>query len=293
MASGGMSGGYPSSGVPLGPTAQSSLDASGDHGVDDSRETPAETRMSVHEANRVKKSVEQNVVAIENRIRYFQREEEKIWKDLEEVRRQAAMIEEGRTRTVEKKVADQTIAQAREARLQANRLRAAKTRQEVMEQRRQHQFVQTQAKQLAGQEQRRQSAEILRQKRMKEAQEKLSNSEKAVAVQRNQLEARLRVNQERAERLEKLRAEQEAERLTAEQDVHVASSRLPDLEAAEMMCLQRLQNSRIVTQNVLQELESSLGSGSAISSMLRNRPKQQQDSPGNLSHGIPEDPAGC
>merc|ERR1719409_1041844 len=65
----------------------------------------ADSSRSVHEANRVRKAVEQNVKAIENRIRFFQREEEKIWKDLEEVRRQASMIEEGRSRTIEKKQA--------------------------------------------------------------------------------------------------------------------------------------------------------------------------------------------
>lgn len=244
-------------------------------------ETPGENnRLTVHEANRVKKAVDQNVKAIENRIRFFQREEEKIWKDLEEVRRQASMIEDGRSRIVEKKLADAAITQAKEVQTQANRQRAAATRQAVVEQRRQHQFIQTQAKQMAGQEQRRISQEILRQKRMQEAQTKLTNSEKAVAIQRTQLEARLRVNQERAEKLERVRAEQEAERLSAEKEVQAASARLPDLEAEEMMCLQRLQNSRIVTQSVLEELESSLGSKSSVTSLLRNKQRQQDQLPG-------------
>eukprot|EP00929_Paragymnodinium_shiwhaense_P014676 TRINITY_DN122610_c0_g1_i1.p1 TRINITY_DN122610_c0_g1~~TRINITY_DN122610_c0_g1_i1.p1 ORF type:complete len:314 (-),score=95.26 TRINITY_DN122610_c0_g1_i1:142-1083(-) len=245
-------------------------------------------RLSVHEANRVKKAVEQNVKAIENRIRFFQREEEKIWKDLEEVRRQASIVEDGRSRIIEKKRADQSIAKSKESQLQVNRQRAAATRQAVIEQRKQQQYAQSQAKLQAGQEQRRASAEILRQKRMQEAQTRLANSEKAVAIQRAQLEARLRVNQERADKLERLREEQEAERLAAEEEVHSATARLPDLEAEEMMCLQRLQNSRIVTQSVLEELESSLGSKSSVTNMLRLK-QQKQDGMSTGLSGLSEE----
>merc|ERR1719299_260365 len=85
--------------------------------------------MSVHEAARVKKAAASNARAIENRIKFFQREEEKIWRDLEEVRRQAATIEEGRSRTLEKKLADRVITQQREASLRQNRTKAAAARQ--------------------------------------------------------------------------------------------------------------------------------------------------------------------
>ena len=37
------------------------------------------------------------------------REEDKIWKGLEDVRRQAGKIEDGRTRMLEKKLADKTV----------------------------------------------------------------------------------------------------------------------------------------------------------------------------------------
>ena len=47
---------------------------------------------SIRQANRAKKAIERNRKAIENRIRYFQKEEEKIWRDLEEVRRQVGHI---------------------------------------------------------------------------------------------------------------------------------------------------------------------------------------------------------
>merc|ERR1740138_209151 len=110
---------------------------------------------SVHEANRAKKDRMANVKAIENRIRFFQREEEKIWRDLEEVRRQAATIEEGRSRTLEKKLADRTIQQARNMALEQNRARAAGQRQAGSEQRKRNQYAQMREKQQQGQEQRR------------------------------------------------------------------------------------------------------------------------------------------
>jgi len=243
--------------------------------ADDSQE-PALTT-SVHEANRVKKAVESNVKAIENRIRFFQREEEKIWRDLEEVRRQAATIEEGRSRTLEKKLADRTIQQARSLALEQNRARAAGQKQQGVDQRKRNQFVQMREKQIQGQEQRRISQDISRQKKMNEAQVRLQNSERAVAIQRQQLEARLQVNEERSKKLEFLRADQYQERALAESEVQEVESKLPALEAEEMVCLQRLQNSRIVTQSVLEELETSLGSRSSVTNLLRQKQRQQAD----------------
>jgi len=244
-------------------------------GGEDSTERALTT--SVHEANRVKKAVESNVRAIENRIRFFQREEEKIWRDLEEVRRQAATIEEGRSRTLEKKLADRTIQQARSLALEQNRSRAAGQKQAGVEQRKRNQFVQMREKQLQGQEQRRISQDISRQKKMNDAQVRLQNSERAVAIQRQQLEARLKVNQERAVKLEQLRNQQEVERAQAESEVIEVEQKLPALEAEEMVCLQRLQNSRIVTQSVLEELETSLGARSSVTNLLRQKQRQQAD----------------
>merc|ERR1719450_1727623 len=106
--------------------------------------------MTVHEAGRAKKAVESNVQAIENRIRFFQREEEKIWRDLEEVRRQAATIEDGRGRTLAKKLADRQIQQERELLLKQNRARAAATRSHGLDQRKRNQVVAEREKKMAG-----------------------------------------------------------------------------------------------------------------------------------------------
>merc|ERR1719460_3005848 len=114
---------------------------------------------------------------------------------------------------------------------------------------------------------------------MNEAQVRLANSERAVAIQRQQLEARLKVNQDRAVKLERMRADQEQERAQAEIEVQEVESKLPALEEQEMLCLQRLQNSRIVTQSVLEELETSLGSRSSVTSLLRQKQRSQIHQP--------------
>eukprot|EP00927_Polykrikos_kofoidii_P074537 TRINITY_DN70537_c0_g1_i1.p1 TRINITY_DN70537_c0_g1~~TRINITY_DN70537_c0_g1_i1.p1 ORF type:complete len:364 (+),score=109.20 TRINITY_DN70537_c0_g1_i1:77-1093(+) len=262
-------------GYPEGVAAPGAASSSGSRGDPQDFEDLA-PRLSVHEANRVKKAAETNVKAIENRIRFFQREELKIWRDLEEVRRQAATIEEGRARTLEKKMAHRTIEEAKAASKMENAAKAAVMKKTITEQRRQNQAASMQLKRQVGDEQRRASQDILRQKRMNEAKQRLQNSERAVAIQRQQLEAKLKINQERSEKLDQLRDQQEAERIAAELEVQEVESRLPALEVEEMVCLQRLQNSRIVTQSVLEELESSLGTRSSVASLLRAKSKQQE-----------------
>jgi len=232
--------------------------------------------MTLHEASRAKKAVEANVKTVENRISFFKREEEKIWRDLEEVRRQAAAIEEGRTRTLEKKLADQAIQEERELSSKQNHDRAVASKTASLENKRRNQFLSMRERQLAGEEQRRASQAVLRQKKMQDAQERLQNSERAVAIQREKLEARLKSNQERAERLDRLRHQHEANRQALEGEVQAVESKLPELEAEELACLQRLQNSRIVTQSVLEELESSLGAQSSVTALLRQKQRGQE-----------------
>lgn len=231
--------------------------------------------MTVHEANRAKKAIDRNRKAIENRIRYFQKEEEKIWRDLEEVRRQAATIEEGRSRTIEKKLADRAIQQERDLTLQHNRVKVSQNRVSVSDYRKQQQFESMREKQLSAQAQRETSQAILHQKRQLDLEMRKQNSERAAMIQIAQKEARSRASQERSLRLERMREFQEFERQQAEQEVLEAESTLPDLEEQEMICLQRLQNSRTVTQSVLEELETRLGSQSSVATLLRSKQRSQ------------------
>jgi len=232
--------------------------------------------MTVHEANRAKKAADRNRKAIENRIRFFQKEEEKIWRDLEEVRRQAATIEEGRSRTIEKKLADRAIQQEKELVVSQNRVKATQNRSAVTDIKNRQQFTSMQEKQLAAAAQRQASQAILRQKRMTDMEERRINAERAALIQMTEKEARTRASQERTQRLERLRDYQEYERQQAEHEVLDAESFLPELEEQEMICLQRLQNSRIVTQSVLEELETRLGSRSSVTSLLRSKQRGQE-----------------
>eukprot|EP00434_Breviolum_minutum_P004022 symbB.v1.2.003540.t2/scaffold196.1/size274459/12 len=175
--------------------------------------------MTVHEASRAKKAIDRNRKAIENRIRYFQKEEEKIWRDLEEVRRQAATIEEGRSRTIEKKLADRAIQQEKDLTLQHNRVKVSHNRVSVSDYRKQQQFEAMREKQLAAQAQRETSQAILHQKRQLDLEMRKQNSERAAMIQIAQKEARSRASQERSLRLERMREFQEFERQQAEQEV--------------------------------------------------------------------------
>lgn len=223
----------------------------------------------------MKKAFASNAKAIENRIAYFKREEEKIWKDLEEVRRQASKIEDGRSRIIEKRIADESISSMQEQHKHTNSLRARdqKARGESARAMQAHEL--TRQKKVAGMARRQEAAEMLRHKRMMDAQHRLRNSERAVAVQRQQLEAKLKANQQRANRLAHIREEQESSRRDAETSVRHVEERLPMLEAEELLCVQRLTNSRIVTQSVLRELEQSLGARSPVASLLRSKTQQR------------------
>jgi hypothetical protein len=231
--------------------------------------------ISMHEAQRMKKAFHANAKAIQNRISYFKREEEKIWRDLEEVRRQAAKIEDGRARAMEKRMALKQIGGIKEAGANANRLRAAHQKANAEALKKEQDFEGQREKKDIWQKRKQESAEMLRHKKMLDAQVRLRNSERAVAVQRQQLEAKLKVNHQRAEKLEEIRVQQADQRRDAQDQVAYVEQTLPMLEAEELLCVQRLQNSRIVTQSVLQELEQSLGARSPVTSLLRSKAQQR------------------
>merc|ERR1719223_279376 len=103
---------------------------------------------------REKKSVEGKARAIESRIQHFKREEAKIWRDLEEVRRQAAAIEDGKARKEEKSLAERTILQARQVTLEENKVRASMQKQVNEEQRSRNAAMNNNERQRLGQTQR-------------------------------------------------------------------------------------------------------------------------------------------
>jgi len=253
---------------------------------------PSRSRRSTNDAHRSKKVAEANARQIQNRISYFKREEAKIWRDLEEVRRQTGKIEDGRSRATEKKQADSSIMQQREHTYYQKRLSAAEQKNRRDSVRRLQQNDLRRSKEEYGHERRMESQTMLQQKRMFCQQNRLRNSERAMMVQRAQLDAKMRLNQDKQERLAGLRRENDISRYHAEKDLENIEKLIPQLEEEEMLCLQRLQNSRIVTQNVLAELEASLGRKSSVSSMLRLQGKAQRNTfmpPDRETHSIAEE----
>lgn len=241
---------------------------------------PCSAASKRHDARKVKKAVDSDAKAIENRIRYFQREEEKVWRDLEEVRRSAAVIEGGRSRALERKLTERTIQQERDAVLQEGK-------QKVVERRSLNSSLVAQSaalresaikeRQLAAQRQRMASVEVLQRMRMEEMEARMRNSERVTAIQREKVEAASRNNEQRDMRLARIKREQESEWQSAEVAAIDAESVLGPLEAQEMECLQRLQHSRQISQSVLQELETSLGARSPVAALLRAKQKDHAD----------------
>ena len=59
--------------------------------------------------------------------------------------------------------------------------------------------------------------------------------------------------------------------MRAEQEMEALENVIPSLEQEEMVCLQKLQNSRMVTQSVLNELETSLGHSNPVTALLKSK----------------------
>jgi len=224
------------------------------------------------ETYRSKKLAQGNAQTIKNRIAYFAREEAKIWRDLEDVRRQTGKIEDGRARKSEKDQANQSLLRRSQQLYYENRLNAARKKKDrdVIRDIHEKALIEKRAN---GEERRQKAQEVLQQKRLFLRETELRNSERAMTIQRSSIDARMRNNEIRQRRLEELHEEAEIRRAAAVKEVDDIESLLPNLEAQEMECLQRLQNSRVVTANVLEELEASLGQSSSVTNQLRLRGK--------------------
>jgi chromosome segregation ATPase len=227
--------------------------------------------MSTRDFQRMRKGSEQNVRTVQHRINYFQREEERIWRGLEDVRRQAAKIEECRSRLREREAAENCVKQLKYRGLMEHRIRAKTQREELIRRRKQNTLETLQSKRFSSHQQKSESRDLERWKHIQQAQHHRTASERVISMQREMIDANLKTNQERSERLSRIREEQERARLEAQRDVDRVEGKLPLLEEKEMACLQRLQNSRIVERTVLQELEASLGAPLAITNMLKSR----------------------
>mmetsp|Transcript_27543 Transcript_27543/g.69440 ORF Transcript_27543/g.69440 Transcript_27543/m.69440 type:complete len:330 (+) Transcript_27543:1549-2538(+) len=248
---------------------------------------------STNEAFRMRKSISNNAKTIQNRISYFKREEDKIWKGLEEVRRQAAKIEDGRGRTLEKKLADKTLTQRRAADFYQRKMHVTEMRTTIEHGKANTRAELTAVRAMQGRLRKQEAQDAYRQKQAADQARRMQNADRVLLQQREQLEAKLRINQEKADRLNRVRQDQDLARHKQQTEVEFISSKIPELEEEELRCLQRLQNSRIVTQSVLSELEGSLGARNPVTNLLRSKALRTQsvleDSQYDLGAVVEED----
>ncbi|KAF4702853.1 54S ribosomal protein L2 mitochondrial, partial [Perkinsus olseni] len=127
------------------------------------------------------------------------------------------------------------------------------------------------AKREATREAREESAEIERMKRRTEARDLAMKSKRAVAIHQASIEAKLQAKAEKEKRLRRVRGEAQQKRAAILASAKADKAELAVLEEEEMRCLQRLQNSRMISQSALQDLEISLGEASPLCSMLHSR----------------------
>merc|ERR1712224_634175 len=98
----------------------------------------------------------------------MQREEEKIWRELDGAKRQMNKIEEGRSRLLDRRLTENAIKLERDSIAERNRYRATSLRDEACQQRRRSQFETMLKKEVAGKEQREASQDMLKKRQMEE-----------------------------------------------------------------------------------------------------------------------------
>jgi len=215
--------------------------------------------------------MERNVQSIQNRIRHFQREEMKVWRDLNEVSRQAALVEKGRGRAIEKASVKQMLQKQSQDEVVKKRENASVARAKMRDVREQLALEARSTKQQMAEEQRLFSQELQLQKRMREEQHRMNCSQKSAMSRQTMAESREKMNSQKMDKLSQLRSEQELKCMDMVQSVSQVESQLEQLEAIEQQCLEKLRNTKTITSNVLQELEASMGKGSYLASLLRSR----------------------
>lgn len=231
--------------------------------------------LSSHKLDRMQREAAMIKQTIENRIKFFNREEVKMWRDLEGVRRHAIKLEDGRIRLLEKRLAEKAIAQSKELEINAARVRA-----QSMKELRESQPLSAIYKIYLENNKKctdvkLQSQENLRVKHLHEAQVRFYNTMRAQALQKQHLEAKGKHQHrliDRQVRLQTLREERQNE---ANKRLQEVADVIPFLERLEHQGLERLQASRLVTVSVFKELETSIGDRTTAALLSRTPSRVQ------------------
>ncbi|KAF4658931.1 54S ribosomal protein L2 mitochondrial [Perkinsus olseni] len=233
-----------------------------------------EQRLSLSDSCRLQRSIAAEKQAVKARIAYFKREENKIWRNLDEVKRQTRKLEKGRESARQRRHSLMELDKARRQREAENVKRALELKTSLgitKEQHLKNREAVLLAKREATRETRKESAEIQRMKRRTEARDLAMKSKRAVAIHQASIEAKLQVKAEKEKKLRRVREEAQQKRAAILASAKADKAELAVLEEEEMRCLQRLQNSRMISQSALQDLEISWGEASPLCSLLHSR----------------------
>ncbi|EER12986.1 conserved hypothetical protein [Perkinsus marinus ATCC 50983] len=231
-------------------------------------------QLSLSDSCRLQRSIAAEKQAVKARIAYFKREESKIWRNLDEVRRKAKKLEEGRELAEQKKQSLIQLERVRKRREAENSRRALEIKTSldtIKEQHLKNKACTLAAKREATREARKERAEIIRMKHLEQAREVAAKSERAVAIHRASLEAKLQAKAEKEKKQRMVREEAQRKRAAVLARAQADKAELAALEEEEMRCLQRLQHSRMLSQASLQCLEAPQGQSSSLRTMMGSR----------------------
>lgn len=212
----------------------------------------------LREALKVRRETVHNIHTVESRIRYMQREEAQIWHELDEAQRQINIIEGGRSRQLDKRLSESAIRLEQDAIMEKNRARVLSSRDGAVEQRRRSQFETMRSKEIAGKQVRETSQDMIRKRKVEAEKAREKARERAAAIRKEQELGRQRIEVVRAKRMAQLVHQKQDMLQKAEEKALKEELLLEELEQREAAMLHRLQNSRLLGQSRLQEMEASL-----------------------------------
>lgn len=198
---------------------------------------------------RDRKVLETNAKAVETRIALFRREEAKVWRDLEDVRKSVARNAQGRARAQERRYVDTSLKQRLALQRAEARQKAAQRREESAVRKVQISVQQQEERRCAAGRERLAAQALRGTVERRRAVEQHARSASCLHSREERAVAQDRVEDRRRDRASVVRASREALRLKAEKDALEAGAKVAGLEVLEAQRAERLK-----------DLQSSLGS---------------------------------
>lgn len=224
--------------------------------------------LEIHNAQRQRKYVEAHAQAIQRRIAFMARTENKVWREVEETRRCAEIVERGRATRHQSFIHQQTIDQQKRQAFQENQEKAEGSRYNRLTGIGHKTYEALSRRHTEALQQKADSCKMLMTVRKQALEAHQRKSVQVLARHQEQADARTKASNDRFQMLARNARERA---IVHQQEVDrtqefLMEARLPELEEEEMRCLERLRNSREVTRNALQHVRRSLSATRYVSS---------------------------